>query len=320
MSKNEQLIDRYVYAVSRDTPEAKRADIASELRSTIADTIEGHVANGADPAQAERDVLISLGSPTAFAVRYATGPTHLIGPRYYFVWKRILLTILMWAVPAVATVTALVEGLSDQSAASIAKAFFGNGIMVAMHIAFWTTLTFAIVERFATHAPADEWTLDELPLLPAETAQSKGDAISSAVFSLAMAAFLALQSQFVWLRSSEPVPILDTALWSFWLPVLIAVCIGSAALEIWKYRSGWSVGTTISAILMSLAFTIPVVYLARTEQLLSDTFIDKVGMGAQGLTWAMNSIIVVVVAVAVWEIGEAIYGHQKQRRTRPAGA
>ena len=318
MSKNEQLTDRYVYAVSRDTPEAIRADVASELRSTIADTIEDHIANGADPAQAERDVLLSLGSPTAFAVRYSDRPAFLIGPSYYLVWKRILVTILMWAVPTVATIAALVAGLSDESASDIIKAFVGNGLMAAMHIAFWTTLTFAIVERFAAHTPGEEWTLDELPLLPTETAQSRSDAISGAAFSLVMAAFLALQSQFAWIRSSEPVPILSIDLWSLWLPVLIAVCLGSAALEIWKYRSGWSVGTTVSAILLSLAFTIPVVYLARTEQLLSDVFIDKVGMGPEGVTLTMNFIIVGAVAVSVWEIGEAIYGQRKQRHAVPS--
>ena len=150
MSKNEQLTDRYIYAVSRDMPEATRADIATELRSTIADTIEDHVANGADPAQAEREVLTSLGSPTAFATRYATGPTQLIGPRYYFVWKRVTFNVLIWVVPIISVIAALAEALDENSMTNVVTTLLGTAFSVALHVAFWTTLSFAIVDR-VTH-------------------------------------------------------------------------------------------------------------------------------------------------------------------------
>ena len=308
MSKNEQLTDRYIYAVSRDMPEATRADIATELRSTIADTIEDHVANGADPAQAEREVLTSLGSPTAFATRYATGPTQLIGPRYYFVWKRVTFNVLIWVVPIISVIAALAEALDENSMTNVVTTLLGTAFSVALHVAFWTTLSFAIVDRVTHNDASDQWTLDELPVLPVETALSKGDAIGGAIFSLVMAALLVLQAQFVWIRSSEPVPVLSLDLWSFWLPLLIAVCIASAVLEIWKYRSGWTIGTAASAVILSLVLTVSLVYLARTEQLLSAVFIEKDGMGSEGLTITMNIVIVVAIAVARWEIGEALVG------------
>lgn len=321
MTKTEELTERYVFAVVRDTPEQARADIATELRSTIADTIEGSIASGVDPAQAEREALITLGPPSALAVGYSKTVSHLIGPRYYHLWKRILQNLLFWVTPLVTIVVILADAMEagvDPIGVFVSAA--GTAVSVALHICFWVTVSFALVERFTADDDFGKWKPEQLPVLPTQSAAiSKGDAVAGAVFSLVLALLLVLQSRYVWIKSSEPIPLLDLDLWSFWLPWLIGACIFSAIVEIWKYRSGWTVTTVSAAIVASVAFSAPLIYLALEHRLLSDEFVAQVGMNASAMDLTMNFVVFGAVAVTLWEIGEAIYGYWKRPVTNNLG-
>lgn len=310
MTKTEELTERYVFAVVRDTPEQARADIATELRSTIADMVEANVASGMDAATAEREALLALGAPSALAVGYSKRPLYLVGPRYFHLWKRVLINTLMWVTPLVAVLIVLVDVVEKSiDPIGIFASAVGSAFTVALHICFWVTLSFAIVDRFTADDETEKWSLDQLPTMPVQQVSiSKSDAIAGAVFSLVLALLLVLQSRYLWIRSSEPVPLLNNDLWSFWLPWLVGVCIFSAIVELWKYRSGWTVATVSAAIVASVAFSAPVAYLALEHRLLSEEFIAQVNMGASGLEITTNFIVVGAVAVALWEIGEAVFG------------
>ncbi|WP_375001131.1 hypothetical protein [Aeromicrobium sp. CTD01-1L150] len=39
----------------------------------------------------------------------------------------------------------------------------GDALGIAIQVAFWTTLTFALIDRFGTEAEAPVWSVDEIP-------------------------------------------------------------------------------------------------------------------------------------------------------------
>ena len=65
------LTDRYVWAVLKGLPEAKRTDIDRELRASIADDVDARVESGEDAAAAEHAVLLELGEPSPPGTRVA---------------------------------------------------------------------------------------------------------------------------------------------------------------------------------------------------------------------------------------------------------
>ena len=85
--KNE-LIDRYVYAVTRRLPARLRNDIDKELHSLIEDMLEARC-DGLMPEERDvRVVLTELGTPSELAAKYMPeGRDHLIGPAYYSNYK-----------------------------------------------------------------------------------------------------------------------------------------------------------------------------------------------------------------------------------------
>ena len=81
--KNE-LIDRYVYAVTRRLPARLRNDIDKELHSLIEDMLEARCGGLMPEDRDVRVILTELGTPSELAMRYMPeGRDHLIGPAYY---------------------------------------------------------------------------------------------------------------------------------------------------------------------------------------------------------------------------------------------
>ena len=90
------LMERYIYAVTRRLGSKQRQDVARELRSLIEDMLSERCA-GARPTERDlRVVLTELGPPGELARKYdPAGDRALIGPPYYGMYKRVLGVVLV---------------------------------------------------------------------------------------------------------------------------------------------------------------------------------------------------------------------------------
>lgn len=307
------LTDRYVDAAMRTVPEAQRADLAAELRGSIDDQIEARVADGEDRAAAERAVLTELGDPERLAARYTDRPLWLIGPRYFLTWWR--LTKLLWAiVPACAAFgVALGQTLSGAGFGEIAGAVASVVLAVIVHIGFWTTLVFFIVERSARGADAGlvgEWTPDQLPE-PRQKGAGLSDLVASLIF-LAVASGALLWDHFIGLAYSPAtgwMPFLDPDLWPWWIGGLIAVLVLEALLAISVYAKGrWDIGSATVNVILNVVVAGGVLYLLVNGLLVNPAFFDEVipADAIEPLTTVVPTIIGFgVVAIAAWDSVDA---------------
>ncbi len=304
------LTDRYVHAVVRELPEGRREELARELRSTIADLVDAELDRGATAATAEHAALESLGHPNLLASNYATGPQHLIGPRFFGVWQRLVRNLLTF-VPAIVGSIALIADFfeSDADVGSAVVSGLAAAAMTAIQILFWTTLCFAIIERTGGADEVLEWSPDRLPDLPdtGRRGVTLGDAVGSASFSLVLVALLGLQHEFAWFGDGERVPLLNPDLWSGVLPFLIVMSVLSAALEVVKYRRGWSWGVVAAVVVTSVGFSGVLALTALDGRLLSPAFIDAVSMSPASVDLTHNLVAIGAILVAAWEIGEAVF-------------
>lgn len=90
------LMERYLYAVTRHLSPKQRADVARELRGLIEDMLAERCA-GAKPTERDlRVVLTELGPPGELARKYdPAGDRALIGLPYFGLYKRVLETVLV---------------------------------------------------------------------------------------------------------------------------------------------------------------------------------------------------------------------------------
>ncbi|MCX5121766.1 permease prefix domain 1-containing protein [Micromonospora sp. NBC_00362] len=300
------LTDRYLAATLRSVPSQRRDEIANELRASIEDMIDDRTGGGADPIVAEREVLTELGNPDVLAVRYADRRLQLIGPTYYLVWLRLLKLLLSFIPALVATIVTVVGVASGEGFGAI-----GPGIVVALHvgvhIAFWLTLIFAIIERSQPTVDLPAWTVDQLPDVPANRDISLADTVASVVMLVVAIGYLPFQYYRSWVRGAdgENIPILDPALWSFWLPALIVVLAARVVFEIVKYRIGrWNWALFGAKALLDLAFSVPLAWLALSDRLLNPVLADRLSWLADVDNRNIVGAVIAVgaAAVVVWDL------------------
>lgn len=322
MDTTTTLTDRYVAAAMRTVPEKQRDDLGAELRASIADQVDGRTENGEDRAAAERAVLTELGDPDKLAAGYTDRPLHLIGPKYYLDWWR-LLKLLLWIVlPAAAFGIALAQTLDGQSIGPIIGNVLATLISVAVHLCFWTTLVFVIVERTgADRKEFGTWTVDQLPE-PRPRGVGFGDMIATLVF-LAVGA-----SAVIWdltigfvpalvTGSGEPLPFLNPGLWPWWIAGLFVLMALEATLAVVVYLVGrWTPALAVANAVLALAFAVPALILLSQGQLLNPEFFPAV-VGEDGAEVAaiVSTVFGFGIAIlAIWDIVDVIRKTVRSRR------
>lgn len=145
-----ELINVYIQEVTRRLPETMREDLSLELRSTIFDMLPDDYTK-----EDVESALEQLGNPAVLASRYKDRPMHLIGPRFYDQYWTILKMV--FVIAAITTfIIFFIEKFSylfgtETTFIVAASTVLGEGIWVFLstfiHVFFWVTITFIILER-----------------------------------------------------------------------------------------------------------------------------------------------------------------------------
>lgn len=312
------LTDRYVHAVTRTIPEQHRDDVAAELRASIADQLDARLDAGEEPGSAERDVLNALGDPDKLAAGYADRPLHLIGPRFYLDWWRLLKLLLAIVVPVAAFGVALGQTLAGAHFGAIIGSTIGVAISVAVHLAFWTTLVFALVERSDQVTPLTRWTVDRLPADTPYTGARFTDLIASLVF-LAIAAIALVWDQlvgFVYL-DGRWMPFLSPELWPWWAGGLLVAMGADAVLQIVVFlKRRWTIPLAVVNTVLNLVVAVPALWLLSQGMLLNTEFWATVIPNGEGeKVYGILSVITGfgIAGIALWD---SVDSFLKARRSR----
>ncbi len=316
------MIDRYLYAVTRRLPEQIREDVARELRSNIEDMLPD------DPSEEDVErVLTELGSPSRLAVGYHPNPRHLIAPEHFDSYMTVLkaAAVTLAAVFAgIAVVTFALDYQGGLSAAeTLAQLVTGivSGIYEGLLTAFfWVTLVFFIYERIPGNAGDGRWTpknLLEIPVGP-KAAIKPGDTIAGGVVSVILSVVFLIATLrnpplLAWYEAgSAAVPLFNRALVLSFLPLfilVIALDVLAAAVKLIKGRwtfltAGLHILQEVAAAVVSVAFLLrPDVFTPEFMARLA----DKLGSDPAALAGHVHTgIIVVIAAIVVGTVAEAI--------------
>ncbi|PRB10829.1 permease prefix domain 1-containing protein [Microbacterium sp. MYb62] len=255
MTATTPLTERYISATIRSLRPETQADVRAELEASIADAIEARLDQGEAPEAAERAVLTELGDPGALAAGYADRPLYLIGPRFYLTWWRLLKLLLAIVPVCVLGGVAVGQTISGAPVGEIiSTSILATGGAI-LHLCFWTTLVFVILERSNSATAIEEWDLDQLPE-PTQNGAGRSELIASLVF-LGIAVGALLWDRFRGFVSvdGEALPILDPQLWPWGIGVLFLLIVAEAVFAVVLFRRGrWSTGLAVANTILALAF------------------------------------------------------------------
>lgn len=310
------LTERYIEATARRLPATAQDDVRRELGASIADAVEARIEHGETPDEAERAALTELGDPAVLASGFADRPLHLIGPRFYLSWVR-LMKILLWTLPPLAAVGgAIAHAVTGAGSGTVFAEAIVLAISVAVHTAFWTTLVFAVIDRTGAELPS-MWTVDQLP----EVAEKEGgwtDAIASIVFlALATGAFIWDALRGVVYAGDEWISVLGSGLWPWWMTALFAIMAAEAVFVVLRaLRGRWTVGFAIGRTVLAGLFVSWTATVLGRDLLLNPEVVALLAeRNVGGDVVAILAILLAasVAAGAVWSIIVAWSGARRDR-------
>ncbi|MEU8812957.1 permease prefix domain 1-containing protein [Actinoplanes sp. NPDC048796] len=309
------LVDRYVYTALRRIPEQQRADIDRELRASIDDAVDARVESGEPRDAAVESTLLELGDPDKLADSYADRRNFLIGPELYGVWRRFMLMLFSTVLPIVVVATSIGRVFDDNpDVGAIIGNAIGTALTVAVHLAFWTTATFAVIERTGLGREdlrGAPWTLKDLPKYESG-AVSVGQLVTYIVWPVLLIAAIVLQR-----FTFTDVPVLDPAGWSFWWPLVIVLIALKAIWASWLYHQGWTRPVLIVNAVLALALGAVLVGMLASGNFFNPAFDWITDNNTDLLDWITPAAIVTTIAGTLWDIIEPTIRGERARRGLP---
>lgn len=299
------LSERYITATINELPAEMHDDVRAELEASIADAITARVEQGEDRETAEHAVLSDLGDPSILAASYADRPLHLIGPRYYLTWWRLLKRLLVIIPPIVFVVVAFAQVLAGGNIGEILAEAIVATISTILHVCFWVTLTFVIIERSGGDLGLS-WSVDNLPE-PKENGRGKSDLIASLVFiGLVLVALIWDQTRTFIRTDGDAIAVLNPELWPWAMIGLIGLLVSEAIFATALYtRGGWNPMMAVVNTVLAVAFFSWFITLVVRGDLFSAEFISlwsENGVDGDSL----NTLAVIfgfgVATISLWDI------------------
>lgn len=237
------LIERYVYAVTKRLPYRQRADIEKELRSLIADMLEQRCADMPPAEKDVRVVLTELGTPEELAEKYDPDKRGaLIGPPYYRKYKfvlKIVLAAVGGSMLLSGFITALLDGGNGYPIYRLFS-WLGMVFMGEIYAFAFVTALFAFFERRGAKFDKDN-SLSDLPPVPKKNERiDRHDPVIGIVLStLFLVVLLWGAPHIVGIYNGNTfIPMFDqAALQGQWLPVVGIFAFG-VCKEIFRLNEG----------------------------------------------------------------------------------
>lgn len=325
MSITTDLTDRYLGAAVKHAPERQRADLERELRASIEDALEPRLDAGEPVDTAERAVLNGLGDPEKLVADWLDRPLHLIGPAVFLLWKKLLIWGLAVLVPITVVAVYLIQSLVQRDLVGPIGDAIGAGLSVAMHVAFWVTLAFAIVERStdALRSIRKQWTVDDLPSRTPGRGEQLAEgiiqlvAVGALVFALAWQQFNSIYES-----DGQPVPLFEPSLWLWWWPFAIAVTLLGAIVQLVRRFDLVSAWVNLAG---QVLVTVPAVWLTVTGAAFNPEFLERLRDEVQA--WPVlegtaietgfgGAVIAIGAILAIGGAWDAVEGFRKARKPR----
>lgn len=245
MANDNDLIERYLYAITRRLPAAQRADVAEELRTLISDMLDERCAGLLPTSKDIRVVLTELGTPGEMVRKYRDGEGEcLIGQPYYTQYLYVLKIVLACVTGGmlIAGALSLATGTAEDIVLRILEGFSSWVMALAFAFSFVTVL-FAFFSRRGIDVEV-MGSLDDLPPVPRESkASTRGDAVAGIVFSIVGAIVFLLFPDVLnaWSHRADGIPFdpfnIEAIRASAWIVILwTLICIAGESFKLVEGR------------------------------------------------------------------------------------
>lgn len=225
---NHDLIERYIYAVTKRMSRNQREDVSLELGGLIEDMLMERC-GGRQPDERDiRIVLTELGTPQALSAKYSEDADKcLIGQPYYTTYKYVMGIVLVCIAVGLTIAHLLLAALEPKDLLTAVLGWL-NGIWNSIFGAFaFVTLLFAFFQRKGIRV-SESFNFDDLPPVPKHSKEiSKWESIAGIGFcAVFVVLFVFTPEVFCVIHDGKMVSLFDIGVVrdTWFLVVAFAVC------------------------------------------------------------------------------------------------
>ncbi|CUP29959.1 Uncharacterised protein [[Eubacterium] contortum] len=319
--RERELINRYVYEVTKRVPKEQRDEIELEMRELIGDILEELTLD---------QVFAKLGDPAVFARKYREDKNYVISPDYYdnYIWVMKIVLICVWTGMFISMV---VQCVIDYRNVFYEIARFISGLMTGSVGAFGAvTLVFAFMERqkIKVELKKDKvWTSDMLNPIPDKKARiSRGDCVASLVFIMIFAFILIFVPQFIGASFTDGNEVTRISLfnldkWGMILPIFLVALMAAFVDEIIRLVAGCYCRTVmLSSVIANVIQVILAILVLKVFPIWNPNFVFELESNlSESLHWKnelinrwnaglLSDIILgIIVFASAIEVGLTVY-------------
>lgn len=276
------LVERYIYAVTKRMPRKQQEDVTMELKGLIEDMLLERC-GGEQPTEKEiREVLTELGSPYELYARYDEDADKcLIGQPYYSTYKFVLKTVLCAVVCGLVVACTILQIMDPKQWMEFLNNLIGSVCEGLLSGFAAVTLIFAVMQAKGWKM-SEKLELDELPSVPKKKAQISAFecAISIGFIAVFLVVFLAVPQTFsaVFTQTGELVPIFDTqVIRSNWYILALFALAGILRESVKIVEKRYSKKVLITAAATNaVSVVMSIIWLCRAD-IINSEFIAKIG-------------------------------------------
>ena len=243
-----ELIERYLQEIGRHLPANKRADILSELRSSLNDSLEAQT-NGQSSEEAVVQIIKEMGAPRKVAASYYPEGQYLIGPEMFPLFQRIAGFVVAGTVGG--QLIAAIVSLTVSHRADFLIQEFAQ-ILISIPAALGAVvLVFAIKQWFNVHPDFEKKDFDPraLPPLQKDKPIKRSKRIISIAFGTIFLAFLYTFGTSGGFTAKYGVNLFTDPILDKYFPwIAVAVVIGIVLDIVLLWRGRWEISTCIAKI------------------------------------------------------------------------
>jgi hypothetical protein len=311
------LIERYIYAVTRHLPLKMRSDVEKELDGLISDMLEERCGDILPSEKDIRVVLTELGTPGELAAKYSgTENQSLISGIYFLIYKRVLKIVLPIAAVGIAFAGVLALFLEWEPAPNpyllfgqVIGQIFGGIIGGAIQAFAIITIIFVILERKKV-VFNDGDMFSHLPPIPQKNARIKPhEPIISMIWSVfAAVLFLGFpQIMGMWLEGVGWVPIFITSvIRSFWPLIVLWAVLGITREAVKLIEGQYTKRLVIVAVITDILTMISSAIVFLNTTIMNPDFVSHIhdflvgeGIAISGLFVHFNLLLLGIIFFAL---------------------
>ena len=184
MMKND-LIERYIYAVTKRMHRKQRDDVAQELRSLVDDMLMERCGERVPEEKDVRIILTELGTPQELYAQYDENANKcLIGPPYYATYKFVLKIVLAAVTVGMTVSNVILQILEPQTWGAVTLGWLANLYNALIASFSIVTLLFAFFYHKGIQI-TEPFNFDDLPPVPKKNQEiSKWESIAGIAFCM----------------------------------------------------------------------------------------------------------------------------------------